>query len=100
MGIVPKRAERPTGVAWGDAALGTRSMPPLVLRMTSSDQLTPCSMEIEWENGSGCRQHWSSHWHPLSSFFEAEKVLPCNVTDVSVCFKVQAVVKSFYVQRF
>lgn len=96
--ILPRREEE-AGEAWGDAEVGTRTVPPLVLRMVSSDQLTPCSMEVEWENGSGIRQHWSSHWHPLSSFFEAEKVLPCNITHVSVRFKVQAVVKSFYVEK-
>jgi hypothetical protein len=93
------RGDQVTGEAWGNAEPGTQTRPPMVLRLTSYDQLTPCSMEVEWENGSGERQRWSSHWHPLCSFFEAEKVLPSSVTDVSVSFKVQAVVKSYFIPK-
>lgn len=46
-------------------------------------------MEVEWEDGTGVRQKWSS-WMPTwdSSWYGAEKLLPASVYDISICFKV------------
>jgi hypothetical protein len=45
-------------------------------------------MEVEWEDGTGIRQHWSS-WMPTwdSSWYGAEKLLPSSVYDICVRFK-------------
>lgn len=45
-------------------------------------------MEVEWEDGTGERQKWSS-WQPSwdSSWYGAEKLLPSGVYDISVRFK-------------
>eukprot|EP00928_Gymnodinium_smaydae_P071231 TRINITY_DN54874_c0_g1_i1.p1 TRINITY_DN54874_c0_g1~~TRINITY_DN54874_c0_g1_i1.p1 ORF type:complete len:697 (-),score=98.55 TRINITY_DN54874_c0_g1_i1:164-2254(-) len=83
--------------AWGNARLGNRTRPPSSFRMKSADQVTPCSMEIDWEAGNGERQEWSSHWHPLCSGYEAEKILPGTARNIRVRFKVQAVVKSYFI---
>jgi len=73
---------------------GPRTQPPLRFRMTSADYLSHRSMEIEWENGTGERQHWSSYQDSLCGWFEAEKVLPASATDILVRFQVHAVLKS------
>jgi len=52
-------------------------------------------MELEWENGTGKKQCWSSWSDPLCGWFEAEKILPSSVTDIRVHFKIHTVVKSF-----
>lgn len=64
-------------------------MPPLRFCMTSSDVLCARSMELEWENGTGLRQQWSS-WNASSdgSWYGAEKFLPSSVYDISVRFRV------------
>lgn len=59
------------------------------LCMISSDVLCARSMEVEWEDGTGARQHWSSwcaSWE--SCWYGAEKLLPSSVTDIKVSFKV------------
>merc|ERR1719191_1458645 len=66
-----------------------RTLPPLRLRMVSSDILCPRSMEITWQDGSGAQQRWSS-WNAdvENGWYEAEKLLPCGSRDVCVRFKV------------
>lgn len=63
--------------------------PPVRIRMTSVDILCMRSMEVEWENGSGERQSWSSWSDWLSTCYETEKLLPCTVTDIRVRFNVR-----------
>jgi hypothetical protein len=47
-------------------------------------------MEVQWENGSGERQRWSSWDDQIQNgWFEAEKILPSSATDISVEFKVR-----------
>lgn len=68
---------------------GLHTLPPVRLRMICADMLCPRSMEVEWENGTGMRQHWSSWQDELCGWYEAEKLLPASATDISVCFKVR-----------
>ena len=63
--------------------------PPVRIRMISSDVLCMRSMEVEWENGTGERQSWSSWADWLSTWHEAEKLLPCTVTDIRIRFNVR-----------
>lgn len=63
--------------------------PPVRLRMISADFLCTRSMEVEWEDGTGVRQTWTSWTDELeSSWFEAVKLLPSRATAISVSFKV------------
>jgi len=64
------------------------TQPPCRLRMVCSDILCRRAMEVEWENGSGTRQTWSSATDQFCSWFEAEKLLPASVTSISVRFRV------------
>jgi len=74
---------------------GLQTGQPVRLRMQSEDKFCARSMEVEWENGSGQRQSWSScDDQILNGWYEAEKVLPSSVTDIKVQFKVWAVLTS------
>jgi len=69
-----------------------RTAPPVRLRMTSSDILCARSMEVEWEDGTGHRQHWSSWTDDVENgWYDAEKLLPASVTDIRVYFKIHGV---------
>lgn len=68
---------------------------PVRLCMTSSDCLCFRSMEVEWDQGSGERQLWSSHVDPVCSWYEAEKVLPSTAVNIRVRFKTHAVTSSY-----
>jgi len=68
---------------------------PVRLCMTSSDCLCFRSMEVEWDQGAGERQLWSSHVEPICSWYEAEKVLPSNAVNIRVRFKTHAVTSSY-----
>jgi hypothetical protein len=76
-------------------AAGEKSVQPVRLRMKSADKLCVRTMEVEWENGSGQRQSWSS-WDDQvhNGWYEAEKVLPSSAVDISVHFKVRGVTTS------
>lgn len=75
-------------------------MPPVRLRMRSFDALTWRSMEVEWENGTGIRQTWSS-WSDAveNGWYEAVKLLPASVTDIRVSFQVHGLGGPFNVAR-
>jgi len=68
-----------------------RTAPPVRLRMVSADMLCARSMEVEWEDGTGVRQRWSS-WtdseRHAASWHEAEKLMPASSMDICVQFKV------------
>jgi len=85
--------------AAGEVPSTTRTKPPIRLRMKSCDQFAQRSMEVEWEHGTAERQRWSSYNDPLCGWFEAERVLPASVTNVSVWFRTHAVVKSIDVSE-
>eukprot|EP00401_Gymnodinium_catenatum_P006386 CAMPEP_0117540516 /NCGR_PEP_ID=MMETSP0784-20121206/43541_1 /TAXON_ID=39447 /ORGANISM="" /LENGTH=542 /DNA_ID=CAMNT_0005337177 /DNA_START=62 /DNA_END=1686 /DNA_ORIENTATION=- len=64
--------------------------PPLRLRMRSHDILCARSMEVEWDDGTGVRQYWSSWTNQVENgWYEAEKLLPSSSVDISVRFKVR-----------
>mmetsp|Transcript_62495 Transcript_62495/g.116157 ORF Transcript_62495/g.116157 Transcript_62495/m.116157 type:complete len:608 (-) Transcript_62495:41-1864(-) len=86
--------------AWGDSAAGSSSKPPMRFRMCSSDYLAHRSMELEWDNGSGERQRWSSYMDPLSGWWEAEKVLPASATNVCVRFNVHILTNSYRLPKY
>mmetsp|Transcript_22300 Transcript_22300/g.51037 ORF Transcript_22300/g.51037 Transcript_22300/m.51037 type:complete len:606 (-) Transcript_22300:70-1887(-) len=86
--------------AWGDTAAGSSSKPPMRFRMCSSDFLAHRSMELEWDNGSGERQRWSSYMDPLSGWWEAEKVLPASATNVCVRFNVHVLTNSYRMPKY
>eukprot|EP00425_Heterocapsa_triquetra_P001419 CAMPEP_0195064584 /NCGR_PEP_ID=MMETSP0448-20130528/10556_1 /TAXON_ID=66468 /ORGANISM="Heterocapsa triquestra, Strain CCMP 448" /LENGTH=551 /DNA_ID=CAMNT_0040095607 /DNA_START=55 /DNA_END=1710 /DNA_ORIENTATION=+ len=77
-------------MAWAPCAANVLTTPPVRLRMTSADMLCARSMEVEWEDGTGVRRTWSSWTHELQNgWYEAEKLLPSNATDISVSFSVR-----------
>lgn len=60
--------------------------------MVSADILCARSMEVEWEDGTGVRQSWSSWTDELENgWHQAAKLLPSSVTDISVHFKIRGV---------
>jgi len=68
-----------------------RTNPPVRLRMASKDMLSFRSMEVEWENVAGERHTWSSWADPTCGCFEAEVLLPSDVTKITVQFKVRTI---------
>mmetsp|Transcript_9195 Transcript_9195/g.20488 ORF Transcript_9195/g.20488 Transcript_9195/m.20488 type:complete len:604 (-) Transcript_9195:58-1869(-) len=86
-------------LAWGDAPSGQQTKPPMRFRMVSADHLAHRSMQLEWDNGSGERQKWSSYLDPLSGWWEAEKVLPASATNVCVRFNVHILTKSYSISK-
>lgn len=75
-----------------EARVQTQTRPPIRLRMISTDGMSALSMEVEWEDGSGERDAWSS-WKENNScdWYEAEKILPAHVRNITVHFKVHGV---------
>jgi len=58
------------------------------LRMTYRGWQCVRRMDVEWENGTGERQSWSSWTDTLqNSWYKAEKLLPPSATDISVVFQ-------------
>eukprot|EP00450_Noctiluca_scintillans_P023848 CAMPEP_0194525782 /NCGR_PEP_ID=MMETSP0253-20130528/61368_1 /TAXON_ID=2966 /ORGANISM="Noctiluca scintillans" /LENGTH=554 /DNA_ID=CAMNT_0039370549 /DNA_START=114 /DNA_END=1778 /DNA_ORIENTATION=- len=61
---------------------------PVRLRMFSRDVLSWRSMEVEWDE-AGIRHVWSSWTDELGGrWYEAEKLLPSNATNICVHFQV------------
>mmetsp|Transcript_77279 Transcript_77279/g.202769 ORF Transcript_77279/g.202769 Transcript_77279/m.202769 type:complete len:536 (+) Transcript_77279:3-1610(+) len=59
--------------------------------MVSADFLCARSMEVEWEDGTGQRQSWSSWNDELEGgWYEAEKLLGAGAVDVCVSFSVRS----------
>jgi len=76
-----------------------KTNPPVRLRMASKDVLSRRSMEVEWENAVGNRQTWSSWTDPMCGCFDAELLLPSNVTRITVQFKVRTIFGAFDVYK-
>jgi len=76
-----------------------KSNPPVRLRMASNDVLSRRSMEVEWESAVGKRQGWSSWDDPMCGFFDAEVLLPSDVTKITVRFKVRTIFRAFDVYK-
>lgn len=66
---------------------GRESVQPVRLQMRSADKLWARSMEVEWKNGDGDQQRWSS-WDDQvqNGWYEAEIVLPSSAIDIKVAF--------------
>lgn len=75
-------------------AVGSHTPSPVRLRMVSSDLLCKRSMQVDWDDGTGVAQSWSSWTEdeaPTASWYEAEKLLPAGATDIKVKFSVPGI---------
>lgn len=56
--------------------------------MTYADRDSLRSMEVEWEDEAGKRQHWSSTEEAARcGWYEAERLLPSSASDISIQFR-------------